>query len=543
MTNRYDARRRKIERERLIAAALRASGNEALPASRETSGRFDAPVAWQEHASKALDQILGGLTDRQANKSEQKLEAEQSAAQKAWIDQLDEAQTPDEVQPIAPEHALIEPPTMDETLRAKLSQLEPRAPSNSLPGLSAPAATGSMDDTLKAKMAEMQAAEQQPAQPDPAEVFQRQTARQLSAADTYNRAADASMSADRKRLLGHAIKGFDVGGVPNAIGEQILAQLFNPKTPDDFTLNEGDTRHRGRTGQIIARGQPKAVKEDPTDRMLINVVDPTSKSGYRTIKRADWKGEQEYQKPSASGEMTSGTDYNDPEYIDYATRLVLQDPANMRQFASFGKAGQVVRDKINANSAKMLKAAGMSVNDLNTARARSKGEVKSTSKMVDQLNLITAYEKLAEFNGARLLELVNGVDETGIPAVEGFIRKAKRLGGNVDTAEFQSVLQTYQTEAARIINNPNLTGVLSDTARQEMQAVVDGRASAPQLRRVVNRLNLEMGVRRTALEQQIAVSGGAMQVVPNAPGGPTAAPRPGVVTPSSDADLLNKWGK
>lgn len=69
----YDTEAGKIKRQRAIADALRASGNEALPASIQTGGRFDAPVSGYQYANKALQQVLGAYFAHDADKSEAKL--------------------------------------------------------------------------------------------------------------------------------------------------------------------------------------------------------------------------------------------------------------------------------------------------------------------------------------------------------------------------------------------------------------------------------------------------------------------------------------
>ena len=50
--------------------------------------------------------------------------------------------------------------------------------------------------------------------------------------------------------------------------------------------------------------------------------------------------------------------------------------------------------------------------------------------------------------------------------------------------------------------------------------MVDGNASAPQLRRVINRLNLEMDVRKSSIDEQLAGSGGQLALPDQTTGGP-----------------------
>lgn len=91
----YDVESAKIKRQRMIADALRESGNEALPASIHTGGRFDAPVSPWQYASKALQQVLGAVNERQADKAEAKL-SQQDKAQLAEVMQAQAAAQPDD---------------------------------------------------------------------------------------------------------------------------------------------------------------------------------------------------------------------------------------------------------------------------------------------------------------------------------------------------------------------------------------------------------------------------------------------------------------
>ena len=98
---------------------------------------------------------------------------------------------------------------------------------------------------------------------------------------------------NRRAQMAHALRGMDLGGVPAFMAQQQIAQQY--KAPEEYTLGPGETRFRG--GQQIASTTPKELAED---KLLVNIVDPTDPKGYRTIKRANWRGEQEYMKPAAA---------------------------------------------------------------------------------------------------------------------------------------------------------------------------------------------------------------------------------------------------
>lgn len=106
MATTYDSQLSQIERQRRIAEALRASGNEAIAPSIRTGGRFDAPVSKYEYANKALAQLLGAYQGVQADKRQRKLDAEDKAVLQDLLEKKRAADTPDdplaEVVPLAP---------------------------------------------------------------------------------------------------------------------------------------------------------------------------------------------------------------------------------------------------------------------------------------------------------------------------------------------------------------------------------------------------------------------------------------------------------
>lgn len=335
------------------------------------------------------------------------------------------------------------------------------------------------------------------------------------------------------------LKGQQFGGQSGDLAGKLLEREVLPPVQQPYTLNAGDVRY-GADNAPIAAAPQREVRETPEDRMLINVADPAAKDGHRTIKRADWKGEQLWEKPAAaSSNGVTNDDGLSADALHNATLDVMRNPDAMGQYVTrAGNAGKKTREDINNGVAAEMKRAGISNNQLAAFRGRVKGEVKSQTTLVEMSNAVQSYEKVARFNGDRLLQLIDKVDATGIPAIEGLVRAAKKSGGNVDTGEFVSVLKTYQTEVARILSQPRLVGQLTDTQIDEMKKVVDSSASAPQMKRVINRLNLEMDMRAGSIEDQIKMSGGQMAL----PGGGETVPTANPAAPAAAGnDFSGLW--
>lgn len=185
---------------------------------------------------------------------------------------------------------------------------------------------------------------------------------------------------------------------------------------------------------------------------------------------------------------------------------------------------------------KVMKEAGITSEDVVSGRAGFKADTMSLNKITPQYDAITAFEKTAIRNGKILKELGDKVDATGVPVLERWIRSGRKVvAGDEDVAKFHAQMNLYRAEAARILTQPNLTGVLTDTARKEMEHVLQDSASAKQVREVVDLLERDFHNRRETLEEQIAsirarmrnrVAPGGGEQKPTAPGNPAPAPLP-----------------
>jgi hypothetical protein len=190
---------------------------------------------------------------------------------------------------------------------------------------------------------------------------------------------------------------------------------------------------------------------------------------------------------------------------------------------------------------RVMKEAGVTSEDVVSGRAGFKADAVSLNKITPQYDAITSFEKTAIRNGRVLKDLADKVDSTGIPVVERWIRAGRKsIQGDEDVAKFDAQLALYRAEAARILTQPNLSGVLTDTARREMEHVIRGDASARQITGVVDLLERDFENRKGTLEEQIAsirarmrsrvapggASAGEPQPTPGAPAAPAKPPKP-----------------
>jgi len=197
----------------------------------------------------------------------------------------------------------------------------------------------------------------------------------------------------------------------------------------------------------------------------------------------------------ATPKLGGGVDMS-PEAIDQTAQAALKD-----RTALVG----IGRDP-NKVTAVLNRMAEMSPGgDIAGSRALFGADKKSLDKMIPQYDAVTSFENNTLQQGKVLVGLAKKVDATGVPVIERWIRAGRQsIAGDADVAEFNAQLQLFSNEAAKILTNPNLTGVLSDSARHEVAGFLPSSASGAQIERVVGRLENDFEIRRKSIEDQVS---------------------------------------
>lgn len=126
------------------------------------------------------------------------------------------------------------------------------------------------------------------------------------------------------------------------------------------------------------------------------------------------------------------------------------------------------------------------------------------SKLEGMQSALATFEPVAKYNGQVIRALVDKVDQTGTQTVfESWLRAGRKANSDPDVQQFDIAVNNYKTEAARIINNPALGGVLSDSARNEVSALVPENITPSNAKRATAFLDNEMDYRTANIKAQI----------------------------------------
>lgn len=215
----------------------------------------------------------------------------------------------------------------------------------------------------------------------------------------------------------------------------------------------------------------------------------------------------------------------DPETLAFYAPLIASDPLNniSKINLGFGVAGTIAK-------LKLLKASVPYAMQLGSAQAAvvrnlqiqaSKGALAQLTK---NKSAVEAFSGTARKNWELFLNTAKDVVDSGSPWVNMPLRAVDRQSlGSKELAAYNAARQVATTEISRVISNPNLVGVLSDQARQELQSIVPGEATLGQLYSISNVLLQDMDNRKSSIDDTIRdINADVLKTI--TPQGPTPAP-------------------
>lgn len=188
-----------------------------------------------------------------------------------------------------------------------------------------------------------------------------------------------------------------------------------------------------------------------------------------------------------------------PDAIDQAANLYLKTG----QLPSFGmgKSATGIRTAILNRAAELGHGAET---DIATNKATYKSDTDSLKGLQKQLDAVTAFESTASKNLDLFLNSAKNVVDKGSPWINKPLRAlAGSVFGSADQAAYDAARQVALVEISRVVNNPNLSGVLSDSARREIAELNPESATLKQIYSVANILKQDMKNRHESLSQQV----------------------------------------
>lgn len=177
---------------------------------------------------------------------------------------------------------------------------------------------------------------------------------------------------------------------------------------------------------------------------------------------------------------------------------------NGRLPIGMSRMGQDAQQAVINRASEMAAKADMTPEDLAAAGPVTKQKLGALMALEKQRNAIQAYEGMLDQNMEILKDLSKDVTRSGSPYLNRPILWLKQnAAGDPKVAEYLFQVQTVATETARILNNPNLSGQLTDSARKELRDIIDGSLTPEQLEAVLNRAQSDVRNRSKSLDSQV----------------------------------------
>lgn len=171
---------------------------------------------------------------------------------------------------------------------------------------------------------------------------------------------------------------------------------------------------------------------------------------------------------------------------------------------------QAKRDAIQNKAGAIAADAGM---DIPTLRAFYKANQASLTATQKSSDAVQQFMATADKNSEQLQKLLDRVPDVGSPVLNTPWRAFQgSVVGNANLSAFRTYLQSVRNEYGRIVSQPNLSGVLSDSARQETSALLNDNATVGQMLASLQALRTEGDNRVLSLGEQIQKITGRMGI-------------------------------
>src|SRR5439155_6704697 len=143
-------------------------------------------------------------------------------------------------------------------------------------------------------------------------------------------------------------------------------------------------------------------------------------------------------------------------------------------------------------------AAIAALQDAHAGLRNELGQLMKTRGMVETFSN-TALKNLQD-----AVKVSESVDRTGSPMLNRWLLNGRKAwSGDPGVADFDVAARSSINEIARVLNSANASGVLSDTARKEIDELLNTALNREQFLAAARRFEKEMSNRRTAYETQI----------------------------------------
>jgi hypothetical protein len=143
--------------------------------------------------------------------------------------------------------------------------------------------------------------------------------------------------------------------------------------------------------------------------------------------------------------------------------------------------------------------------DVAQNKASYQANAESLKKMQANFDNVTAFENTAGKNLDQFLSTAKSIVDSGSPLINTPLRQVSdKMAGSDKQAAFNAARQTALTEIAKVLSSANAgSGVVSDSARGEVEGLIGPNATLKQIYSAAQILKKDMANRHQAYQQQL----------------------------------------
>jgi len=282
-----------------------------------------------------------------------------------------------------------------------------------------------------------------------------------------SRALSRSLGATQDPSLMSVGKGFENEAVAREKDDMLHAKLYNT------LINTGIKAESARAIADQTYGKPLYVNTpgDLNHSGVITHPDPAAPGGLNVTPIGTSKP------PGASGSGGVVFPPLDEAALDQFAHAAVKDPNVLSRMS-----------KRDPNYVRLMNRMATLYPDHPYAEswAQYKGDVAAGVDNAKTVARIRPYERMLGKNAQIVLDAMDKIPDSEVMGVNAFTRGLGRQLGSAEIAQFDQALNAFSNEAARIlVSGPTLAGMLTDSARRDLQAVHSGNFSKKQLAAVI----------------------------------------------------------
>ena len=183
-----------------------------------------------------------------------------------------------------------------------------------------------------------------------------------------------------------------------------------------------------------------------------------------------------------------------------------------------GSAAAADRQAILNEYSKIMHSSGTTPEEVTARQSAFKASQTELNKLQGQRGIVMAFAETADKNLGLVEKLSDTVGRTGVPILNKWVLAGKRsVAGDPETAKFDAAIRTAINEFAKVTSSATGGQVTSDSARKEVESMLNTAQTPEQVKQVISTLRQEMGNRKAGYDDQINMVKSAISGKPQEP--------------------------